>query len=249
MNATTPVSSSRVSALSVHRPEKKKRKKLMKDSLNLAAMLRRFTREKADMRKKTPGSAVTPRGNPNAKVPHANSAVLNTSQKAAGNDMNIVDLTTDPAMISLLGSANNNDVLQDMMGDLDFGLLDSPQPSSPAQGENGALGMGHKPVGGRGQAGTQMGILCPPPLPNGLPAPLTKRIEDLRTVSVCFLVDRLSVTFSSLENVFVILMQMSSFFFFSVCLLQTKKGIAPLVNLFFSFTQAEAPSCWSEKAL
>ncbi|XP_070294722.1 ubinuclein-2-like [Salvelinus sp. IW2-2015] len=156
------------SGLNVHRPEKKKRKKLMKDSLNLAAMLRRFTREKEENRKKNPG---LPRGQHNA-----NSALLNAHPKPS--DISMADLANDPAMMSLLGSANNNDMLQDMMGDLDFGLLDSPQPSSPAQGENGAPGR----VQGRVQ-GAQGGLLPPPPLPNGLPAPLSKRIEDLRVAS------------------------------------------------------------------
>uniref|UniRef100_A0A673WDK0 Ubinuclein 2b n=1 Tax=Salmo trutta TaxID=8032 RepID=A0A673WDK0_SALTR len=156
------------SGLNVHRPEKKKRKKLMKDSLNLAAMLRRFTREKEENRKKNPG---LPRGQHNA-----NSALLNAHPKP--NDISMADLANDPAMMSLLGSANNNDMLQDMMGDLDFGLLDSPQPSSPAQGENGAPGR----VQGMVQ-GVQGGLLPPPPLPNGLPAPLSKRIEDLRVAS------------------------------------------------------------------
>ncbi|XP_031690404.1 ubinuclein-2 isoform X6 [Oncorhynchus kisutch] len=156
------------SGLNVHRPEKKKRKKLMKDSLNLAAMLRRFTREKEENRKKNPG---LPRSQHNA-----NRALLNAHPKP--NDISMADLANDPAMMSLLGSANSNDMLQDMMGDLDFGLLDSPQSSSPAQGENGAPGR----VQGRVQ-GAQGGLLPPPPLPNGLPAPLSKRIEDLRVAS------------------------------------------------------------------
>ncbi|XP_056144694.1 ubinuclein-2-like [Lampris incognitus] len=169
-----------VSALNAHRPEKKKRKKLMKDSLHLANMLRRFTKEKEEMRKKNPVMVGLPR--PNAKVPSTNNALLNTHSKTTGStDFNMSDLTADPAMISLLGSANNNDMLQDMMGDLDFGMLDSPQPSSPAQGENGSVGMGHK-AGGGGRM-SQGSILSPPPLPSGLPAPLTKRIEDLRTAS------------------------------------------------------------------
>ncbi|KAM6956929.1 ubinuclein-2b isoform 2-T2 [Aplochiton taeniatus] len=160
------------------RPEKKKRKKLMKDSLNLANMLRRFTREKDEMRKKNVGAA-PPRGPPNAKGPNANSALLNAHAKAGGNDFTVADLTSDPAVMSLLGSANNNDMLQDLMGDLDFGLLDSPHPSSPVHGENGSS-LAHKPGGGRGAHG---GMLPPPPLPNGLPAPLIKRIEDLRAAS------------------------------------------------------------------
>uniref|UniRef100_A0A672GR65 Ubinuclein 2b n=1 Tax=Salarias fasciatus TaxID=181472 RepID=A0A672GR65_SALFA len=172
-----------VSALNVHRPEKKKRKKLMKDSLHLANMLRRFTREKEEMRKKNMAAGGLPR--PNAKVPGANSALINAHPKAAaGNDCNMADLAADPAVMSLLGSANN-DVLQDMMGDLDFGMLDSPQPSSPAQGENGSFGVGGKAGvgGGRVPPGTTAN---PPPLPGGLPGPLSKRIEDLRAASRLF---------------------------------------------------------------
>ncbi|XP_071330609.1 ubinuclein-2b isoform X2 [Trachinotus anak] len=170
-----------VSALNVHRPEKKKRKKLMKDSLHLANMLRRFTREKEEMRKKNLPATVLPR--PNAKVPNANSALLNTHPKAAGtNDCSMADLSADPAVMSLLGAANN-DILQDMMGDLDFGMLDSPQPSSPTQGENGSFGMGHKAGGSRVSQGS---VMAPPPLPSGLPGPLMKRIEDLRAASRLF---------------------------------------------------------------
>ncbi|XP_034528817.1 ubinuclein-2b isoform X2 [Notolabrus celidotus] len=175
------VPKSGVTALNIHRPEKKKRKKLMKDSLHLANMLRRFTREKEEMRKKNVGAAGLQR--PNAKVPNANSALLNAHVKAAGgNDCNISDLTSDPAVMSLLGTANN-DLLQDMMGDLDFGMLDSPQPSSPVQGENGAFGMGHKAGGSRVSQGS---VMPPPQLPSGLPGPLLKRIEDLRAASRLF---------------------------------------------------------------
>ncbi|XP_012723301.2 ubinuclein-2 isoform X2 [Fundulus heteroclitus] len=166
------------SVLGVHRPEKKKRKKLMKDSLHLANMLRRFTREKEEMRKKNLATAAAlPR--PSAKAPGANSAV-GAHPKAAGpgNDCNITDLTDDQAVMSLLGSANN-DLLQDMMGDLDFGMLDSPQPGSPSQGENGAFGSGQKTA--RLLQGSVM--TPPPPLPCGLPGPLSKRIEDLRAAS------------------------------------------------------------------
>uniref|UniRef100_I3JN44 Ubinuclein 2b n=1 Tax=Oreochromis niloticus TaxID=8128 RepID=I3JN44_ORENI len=173
------VPKSGVSAL--NRPEKKKRKKLMKDSLHLANMLRRFTREKEEMRKKNMAAAGLPR--PSPKVPNTNSALLNTHPKAAGsNDCNMADLSADPAVMSLLGSANN-DLLQDMMGDLDFGMLDSPQPSSPAQGENGSFGMGHKMGGSRA---VQSSVITPPPLPCGLPDPLAKRIEDLRAASRLF---------------------------------------------------------------
>ncbi|XP_060945358.1 ubinuclein-2b [Limanda limanda] len=176
------VPKSGVGSLNVHRPEKKKRKKLMKDSIHLANMLRRFSREKEQMRKKNVSGPSLPR--PNAKVPTANSALLNAHPKAAGgNDCTITDLSADPSVMSLLGSTNN-DILQDMMGDLDFAMLDSPQPSSPAQGENGSFGTGHKAGGSRVSQASMM--TPPPPLPNGLPGPLTKRIEDLRAASRLF---------------------------------------------------------------
>ncbi|XP_036421929.1 ubinuclein-2b isoform X1 [Colossoma macropomum] len=164
-----------VSAL--NRPEKKKRKKLMKDSLSLAAMIRRFTREKEEMRKKNPvvsGPLKVPRGPTNA-----NRAMLNSNSVPPGNDLSMADLTNDPVM-SLLGSANDNEMLQDLMGDLDFALLDPTEPSSPGQGENGSAGAQRGGIPGRVQ---RTGLMPPPPLPDGLPAPLIKRIEDLRAAS------------------------------------------------------------------
>ncbi|XP_028830836.1 ubinuclein-2a isoform X3 [Denticeps clupeoides] len=182
-----------VSALNMHRPEKKKRKKLMKDSLSLAAMLRRFTREKEEMHKKNMGPL-----HPGLTTHHANHMRHNSythgnsssSAVAAGNsnnDISLADLTADPAMISLLSSANESE-LQDLLSDLDFTMLDAnPLTSSPGR-ENGMMGvggcLGPKAGGaamGRGQVAA--GMLSPPLLPDGLPAPLTKRIEDLRAAS------------------------------------------------------------------
>ncbi|XP_051569353.1 ubinuclein-2-like isoform X1 [Myxocyprinus asiaticus] len=152
---------------SLNRPEKKKRKKLMKDSLSLAAMIRRFTREKEEMRKKNPTAAVKlSRTQTNAATP--------------GNDLSMADLTSDPAVMSLLGGATENDMLQELMGDLDFGLLDSPQPSSPGQSEN--VSTVAQKAGGAGRV-QKTGFMPPPPLPTSLPAPVLKRIEDLRAAS------------------------------------------------------------------
>uniref|UniRef100_G3Q6I8 Ubinuclein 2a n=1 Tax=Gasterosteus aculeatus TaxID=69293 RepID=G3Q6I8_GASAC len=155
-----------VPALTLQRPEKKKRKKLMKDSLYLAAMLRRFTREKEEMRK------------------------TNTNMAPPG--LAEADLTSDPAVMSLLGSANEKE-LQDLLGDLDFGLADTEQQHAMAAArENGILGVGvpgskgAAAAGGSGQGrgpGSSSGLFSPPLLPEGLPAPLIKRIEDLRAAS------------------------------------------------------------------
>ncbi|XP_041940725.1 ubinuclein-2b isoform X1 [Alosa sapidissima] len=181
--------------LSLNRPEKKKRKKLMKDSLNLAAMLRRFAREKEEMRKKQPAAALKLSRGPSsanttpstAQCPPGmlNSHPQSVSAITPGGDFNMADLTTDPAVMSLLGGASENEMLQDLMGDLDFGLLDSPQPGSPRhQGENGNLAPAGMKAGGAAAAlRGQRGLLNPPPLPNGLPGPLIKRIEDLRAAS------------------------------------------------------------------
>ncbi|XP_042575456.1 ubinuclein-2-like isoform X1 [Cyprinus carpio] len=159
-----------VSAL--NRPEKKKRKKLMKDSLSLAAMIRRFSREKEEIRKKNPAAAVKL-----VRAPQNTAAAA----VAPGNDLSMADLTSDPAVMSLLGGATENDMLQELMGDLDFGLLDSPGPSSPGQSENGTAAGQKAGAAGRVQ---KTGLMPPPPpLPNSLPAPLLKRIEDLRVAS------------------------------------------------------------------
>ncbi|KAK5926454.1 hypothetical protein CgunFtcFv8_022025 [Champsocephalus gunnari] len=188
-----------VTDLTLQRPEKKKRKKLMKDSLYLAAMLRRFTREKEDMMKINsnvahPGLA----GGLANKPPSINSTnhllASNSTHNAAGSDFSLADLTSDPAVMSLLGSANEKE-LQDLLGDLDFSVLDSDQQHAmSAARENGVLGVGvpgPKPAaagggGGGGQGrgpGSSSGLFSPPPLPDGLPAPLIKRIEDLRAAS------------------------------------------------------------------
>ncbi|XP_076866281.1 ubinuclein-2b isoform X2 [Brachyhypopomus gauderio] len=156
---------------SLNRPEKKKRKKLMKDSLSLAAMIRRFTREKEEMRKKNPAPAAPPK---------LQRAPPNSHSVAPGNDLSMADLTNDPAMMTLLGSTNESEMFQDLMGDLDFSLLDPQEPSSPGQGENGTAAAQRAGTAGRLQ---RSGLLPPPPLPGGLPGPLAKRIEDLRAAS------------------------------------------------------------------
>lgn len=179
----------RVAGLSLHRPEKKKRKKLMKDSLCLAAMLRRFTREKEEIRKRA--ASVSHPGPGLTSTPNSNNLLQNSHLQgnANNNDLSLADLTADPAMMSLLSSANESE-LQDLMRDLDFSFLDAG-PQMPSSGrENGQVGLGtslgHK-IGGGGLNRGQSGLISFPPLPNGLPAPLIKRIEDLRAVSSVFL--------------------------------------------------------------
>lgn len=171
----------------------------MKDSLYLAAMLRRFTREKEDMKGRNPSLAYSGLPGPQTNKPHAavptNHLLASNSTHPQGNtasgDLSLADLTSDPAVMSLLGSVNENE-LQDLLGDLDFTMLDTDQQHAVvAARENGILGIGVPSqkvaaggVGGQGQgACSSSGLFSPPPLPDGIPAPLIKRIEDLRAVS------------------------------------------------------------------
>lgn len=174
----------------------------MKDSLYLAAMLRRFTREKEEMKKRNQTMNLLGQKGPEAsKIYSGNttnhlltSSLTHPHGNTLSNDLSLAELTSDPAVMSLLGSANEKE-LQDLLGDLDFSLLDSEQQQHAvaAARENGILGVGapaHKvPMGGGGGVqgrglGTSSGLFSPPPLPLGLPGPLMKRIEDLRAVSL-----------------------------------------------------------------
>lgn len=157
----------------------------MKDSLCLAAMLRRFTREKEEMRKLdhsashlVPGLTSTPNSNSLLQNSHLHSTANNS-------DLSLADLTADPAMMSLLNSANESE-LQDIMRDLDFSFLDAGPQMPPSGRENGQVVLGsssgHK-IGAGGLNRGQASLISFPPLPDGLPAPLIKRIEDLRAVS------------------------------------------------------------------
>lgn len=193
----------------------------MKDSLYLAAMLRRFTREKEEMKKRNQNLNLLGQNRAEANKIYpgnaANHLLCSGSAHPQGgalsNDLSLAELTSDPAVLSLLGSANEKE-LQDLLGDLDFSLLDSDQQHAVAAArENGILGVGAPapkgavggggggavgvggggggggggPGGGPGGPGrglsSSAGLFSPPPLPAGLPAPLMKRIEDLRAVS------------------------------------------------------------------
>ncbi|KAG9277368.1 ubinuclein-2-like isoform X1 [Astyanax mexicanus] len=160
--------------LNVPQPEKKKRKKLMKDSLCLAAMLRRFTKEKEEMRKQTP-AGINPALTSNLHHAH-------TLRTTTNNDPLLTDLTSDPAVMSLLTSSNENE-LHDLLSDLDFSVLDTGPQSAASGGENGKPAEGVVPKVAGGAQFRAAALLSPPPLPEGLPGPLIKRIEDLRTAS------------------------------------------------------------------
>ncbi|XP_060725071.1 ubinuclein-2a isoform X1 [Tachysurus vachellii] len=131
----------------------KKSKKLM-----LASMLKRFVSEKKEMSKLN----------------------LTHNTQLLHGDFLLSDLTSDPATMSLLTSANESE-LQDLLNDLDFSSLDSAP-----QMNNGLMCTGASLRTADGACvNPEAEIVCPPPppLPKGLPAPLVKRIEDLRAAS------------------------------------------------------------------
>ncbi|KAJ3614717.1 hypothetical protein NHX12_018288 [Muraenolepis orangiensis] len=144
-----------------------------KDPLALAAMIRRFTREKEEMRKRNPAFA----------HPHL-------SAKPNHFDLSLADITGDPAVMALLASANEKE-LQDLLGVLDFGQLDATPQDAVVVEENGLMGVRvSKAVaasgvqGGGGSGGIQGrrlsaagGVFYPPPLPDELPASLIKRFS------------------------------------------------------------------------
>ncbi|XP_018116615.1 ubinuclein-2 isoform X2 [Xenopus laevis] len=163
-----------VMAFNSHKPDKKK-KKLYKDSVALAAMLRKFQKEKDAIHKKV--------NKPNPPTV----TVVNTAPKlvtAASNDLSDLGLGADP-VLAIFGS--ERELMQEaesaleMLSDFDFDkLLDSASNDSPAgSGENSRVGQSLNPS--EVQLPKQV-----PPLPEGLSAPLEKRIADLRVAAKSF---------------------------------------------------------------
>lgn len=152
----------------------------MKDSLCLAAMLRRFTREKEEIRKRDTN---TPHVGPGlTSTPSSHNLLQNSHLHGNNNDLSLADLTADPAMMSLVSSANESEI-QDIMRDLDFSFLDAGLQMTASGRENGQVESGSSSRLKMGGGVLSRGLISPPPLPEGLPAPLIKRIEDLRAVS------------------------------------------------------------------
>lgn len=169
-----------VMALNSHKSEKKK-KKLYKDSLSLAAMIRKFQKEKEAMRKKEPSPK------PPVTVATSTPSKIPSSSLSAGNDISDLNLRINDPVLSIFGSTNEPELLQEtesaleMLGDIDFDkLLDGTSDGSPVSelsGENGNVT----------QATYASQVMTPkqvPALPEGLPVLLEKRIGDLRTVSM-----------------------------------------------------------------
>lgn len=149
----------------------------MKDSLSLAAMVRRLTPDKGSS-----GGSRASNGTPAPRVPPHPHPVPHVTPPST-------HLSLDPALMSLLHSTQGSPLLQNLVGDLDLSQLDRPLLPSSVQGENRlpVVGVGQKSCGAvlpkaQGPQGLSVGLLKPPPLPSGLPGALVKRIEDLRVV-------------------------------------------------------------------
>ncbi|XP_066452312.1 ubinuclein-2 isoform X2 [Eleutherodactylus coqui] len=168
-----------VVAFNAHKPDKKK-KKLYKDSMALAAMLQKFQKEKDAMRKSE--------NKPNPPTVTVVSAPPKPNTAPVSNDLSDLTLGSDP-VLAIFGGGSERELLQEaecaleMLGDFDLDkLLDSASNDSPAvsdQGENGNVVLSPNPV--HVQAPKPV-----PPLPEGLPAQLEKRIDDLRVASKMF---------------------------------------------------------------
>ncbi|XP_040216923.1 ubinuclein-2 isoform X3 [Rana temporaria] len=166
-------------AFNGHKPDKKK-KKLYKDSLSLAAMIRKFQREKDAMRKNEPKQNQLSQSiaNPPPKSNHAPIA----------NDLSDIIHGSDP-VLAIFGGGSERELLQEaesaleMLGDIDFvKLLDSASNDSPTAsdfGENGNCK----------QSANQSHAQIPkqiPSYPEGLPTQLEKRIDNLRVAAKMF---------------------------------------------------------------
>lgn len=168
-------------ALNSHKSEKKK-KKLYKDSFSLAAMIRKFQKEKEAFKKKDsnlhPTAAV---GSISNKPPAATATAI--------NDVSDLNLCATDAVLSLFNSTSDRELLQEaesameMLGDFDFDrLLDGASSGSPVSEPSGENGSALQPV----HTSEVLALKQVPALPEGLPAHLEKRIEDLRVVSILF---------------------------------------------------------------
>lgn len=164
-------------ALNSHKSEKKKKK--YKDSFSLAAMIRKFQKEKEAFKKKefnlNPTVAVASISN---KLPAAPVIAI--------NDVSDLNLSATDPVLSLFSSTSERELLQEaestleMLGDIDFDrLLDGTSNGSPVSEPSGENGSAIQPS----HTSEALVLKQVPALPEGLPAHVEKRIEDLRVVS------------------------------------------------------------------
>ncbi|KAM6201720.1 ubinuclein-2 [Rhynchocyon petersi] len=169
-----------VVALNSHKSEKKKKR--YKDSLSLAAMIRKFQKEKDALKKKESNSKV---------AMTLQTSTLNKPPSAAvalGNDVSDLNLNSTDPDLPIFVSTNEHELFQEaenaleMLDDFDFDrFLDAASDGSPLSESGGENGGTTQP------ACTSQGPPKPAPtLPEGLPVLLEKRIQDLRAAAKLF---------------------------------------------------------------
>ncbi|XP_062955607.1 ubinuclein-2 isoform X3 [Cynocephalus volans] len=167
-----------VVALNSHKSEKKKKR--YKDSLSLAAMIRKFQKEKDALKKES---------NPKVPVTLSTSSLNKPPSAAAlGNDVPDLNLNSADPDLPIFVSTNEHELFQDaenaleMLDDFDFErLLDAASDGSPLSESGGENGTTTQPT-----YSSQVMPKVVPTLPEGLPVLLEKRIEDLRVAAKLF---------------------------------------------------------------
>ncbi|XP_045648502.1 ubinuclein-2 isoform X3 [Ursus americanus] len=168
-----------VVALNSHKSEKKKKR--YKDSLSLAAMIRKFQKEKDALKKE-----------PNPKVPvNLTTSSLHkppSNAVALGNDVTDLNLNSADPDLPIFVGTNEHELFQEaenaleMLDDFDFDrLLDAASDGSPLSESGGENGNTTQPT-----YASQVMPKVVPTLPEGLPVLLEKRIEDLRVAAKLF---------------------------------------------------------------
>ncbi|KAM4855806.1 ubinuclein-2 isoform X2 [Urocitellus parryii] len=168
-----------VVALNSHKSEKKKKR--YKDSLSLAAMIRKFQKEK---------DALKTESNPKVPVTLSTSSLTKPLCAATGlgNDVPELNLNSTDPELPIFVSTNEHELFQEaenaleILDDFDFDrLLDAASDGSPLSESGGENGNTTQPT-----FTSQVMPKVVPTLPEGLPVLLEKRIEDLRVAAKLF---------------------------------------------------------------
>ncbi|XP_045421264.1 ubinuclein-2 isoform X1 [Lemur catta] len=167
-----------VVALNSHKSEKKKKR--YKDSL-IAAMIRKFQKEKDALKKES---------NPKIPVTLSTSSLNKPPCAAAalGNDVQDLNLNSADPDLPIFVSTNEHELFQEaenaleMLDGFDLDrLLDAASDGSPLSESGGENGNTTQPI-----YTSQVMPKVVPTLPEGLPVLLEKRIEDLRVAAKLF---------------------------------------------------------------
>ncbi|KAM4873860.1 ubinuclein-2 isoform 2-T2 [Thomomys bottae] len=167
-----------VVALNSHKSEKKKKR--YKDSLSLAAMIRKFQKEKDELKESTAKVPVTLSTSSLTKSPCAATALA--------SDVPDLNLSSNDPDLPIFVSTSEHELFQEaenaleILDDFDFDrFLDAASDESPLSESGGENGTTIQPT-----FASQVMPKVVPTLPEGLPVLLEKRIEDLRVAAKLF---------------------------------------------------------------